>query len=44
MMHIGGGGGGGYYEYSGEKNLYYCHSNGPLEHRMERHTCMGPAT
>ena len=38
---------GGYYEYhegcsvSWGKNLHCRHSNGPLGHRMERHTCMG---
>ena len=34
---------GEYYEYRGG-NLHYRHSNGPLGHRMERHTCMGPTT
>ena len=33
-------------QYHGE-NLHYCHyhhSNEPLGHRMEHHTCMGPTT
>ena len=25
-------------------NLHYHHSNGPLGHHMEHHTCMGPTT
>ena len=45
MMHVRGyhDARGGYYEYRG-RNLHYRHSNGPVGHRMERHTCMGPTT
>ena len=48
MMHVEGyyeyRGGGGGAQYCGGKNLHYRHSNGPLGHRMERHTYMGPTT
>ena len=45
MMHVGdimntvGG-----VQYRVGKNLHYRHSNGPLGHRMERHTCTRPTT
>ena len=45
MIHVGGydNARGGYYEYRGG-DLHYRNSNGPLGHRMECHTCMGPTT
>ena len=39
MMHVG-----DIMSTGGVRSLYYSHSNEPLGHRMERHTCMGPTT